>query len=474
MLQSFQWTIDEAEPRLPDHVDVLEQQFQQLKSTIHQQLVESLDLSQVGQIDRDELSTEVWALADEVCRSREEILSQLDRERLRDELMAEIFGVGPLEKLMADPDVTDILVNDPYTVYVERRGRLEMTDVIFADNAHLMRIIQRIVARLGRRIDEVSPMVDARLPDGSRVNAIVPPLALNGPTLSIRRFGAKPLDMTDLVANSSLRGEMAHFLAALVQGRIGCLISGGTGAGKTTLLNAISAYIPRDERLVTIEDSAELLLQHKHIVRLETRTANTEGMGEITQRELVRNSLRMRPDRILVGEVRGPEVWDMLQAMNTGHEGSLTTIHANSARDALARLEMMVAMTGFELPVAVVRQYIASGIRFVIHVARLKGGARRVMQISEIVDARNGNYHLEDVFGFEQLSVDAEGNVHGEFYATGYEPAALRRIRAAGIELSDDMFREKRFSPSDPFVSAPTRPPSGSGGQGRNGAASRR
>ncbi|MCA9249298.1 MAG: CpaF family protein, partial [Planctomycetales bacterium] len=382
---------------LPEHVDALEQQFQQLKATIHQQLVVSLDLTKLGRIDRQQLWDYIRSLADKASQGRSELLSQLDRERLVEELLDEVFGLGPLERLMADPEVTDVLVNDPYTVYVERKGRLELTEVMFADEEHLMRIIQRIVGRLGRRIDEVSPMVDARLEDGSRVNAIVPPLSLDGPSMSIRRFGRQPLKMDNLLANGSLLPEMASLLDAVVRARLGCLISGGTGAGKTTMLNALSASIPATERLVTIEDSAELLLQSKHRVRLETRPANTEGKGEITQRDLVRNSLRMRPDRIIVGEVRGAEVWDMLQAMNTGHEGSLTTIHANSARDALARLEMMVAMSGFELPISVVRQYIASGIRVIVHAARLAGGPRRVTQVSEIVGVENDQYVLEDI-----------------------------------------------------------------------------
>jgi pilus assembly protein CpaF len=438
--------VDDDAKELPEHVDTLEQQFQQIKATIHQQLVESLDLSKVGHIDQNQLRMHVQHMAKELCGTRKEILSRLDRERLAEELMAEIFGLGPLEKLMRDPAVTDILVNDPYTVYIERHGCLELTDVVFADDDHLIRIIQRIVARLGRRIDEVSPMVDARLPDGSRINAVIPPLALDGPSMSIRRFGTKPLQIPDLVHNHSIIPEMVQFLDAAVETRSGCLVSGGTGAGKTTLLNALSAFIPESERIVTIEDSAELILQHKHRVRLETRPPNSEGTGEVTQRDLVRNSLRMRPDRIIVGEVRGPEVWDMLQAMNTGHEGSLTTIHANSARDALARLEMMVAMAGFDLPIPVVRQYIASSIKIIVHVSRLKGGPRRIMQVCEIIGVEDGTYQLEDIFGFEQTSVDENGIAQGHFYATGYVPYCLGRMRASGIELGDIMFRQQRFA----------------------------
>lgn len=443
MQQSSTWIIGDTKQHVPDHVDRVELEFQQLKASIHQQLIESLDLSNIAQMNHDQLWKVIRSMAERACGSDREILNRMNRERLLDDLMTEIFGMGPIHKLLQDPAVTDVLVNDAYTVYVERHGRLELTGVIFADDKHLMRIIQRIVARLGRRVDEVSPMVDARLPDGSRVNAVVPPLALDGPTLSIRRFGTQPLRMDDLLANGSVLPEMAVFLRGAVESRVGIVMSGGTGAGKTTLLNALSSFIPSDERLVTIEDSAELILQHRHRIRLETRPPNTEGAGEITQRELVRNSLRMRPDRIIVGEVRGPEVWDMLQAMNTGHEGSLTTIHANGARDALVRLEMMVAMTGFDLPVNVVRQYIAAGIKLIVHAARLKGGLRRVMQVSEIVGVEDGMYVIEDIFGYRQTDVNEQGIAQGEFFATGFRPACLSRLQAAGVRLSDDLFAER-------------------------------
>ena len=422
-----------------------EHAFQRLKTTIHEELVESLDLSTVGVIDRQRLGVEVRSVADDLCRQRAETLDTSGRQRMLNELMDEVFGLGPLEPLMADPTVTDILVNNAFEVYVERHGRLELTDVIFADDQHVLRVIQRVVSRIGRRIDEVCPMVDARLPDGSRINAIVPPLSLKGPVLSVRRFGDKPLDLNDLMANRSIQPEMVQFLSAAVDARLSFLISGGTGSGKTTMLNALSVCIPPGERIITIEDSAELKLQHLHVVSLETRIANTEGAGEITQRDLVRNSLRMRPDRILVGEVRGPEALDMLQAMNTGHEGSLTTIHANDTRDALSRLEMMVAMTGLEIPVPVVRQYIASGIKLVVHLARLKGGLRRVMRISEIVGVREGEYALEEVFGFDQQGVAEDGVAFGHFYATGYRPKCLERLRASGVEIPDDLFEAKKF-----------------------------
>ena len=422
-----------------------EHAFQRLKTSIHEELVESLDLSTIAAVDRERLGGDVRSVADGLCRKRAGALNSTGQERLLDELMDEVFGLGPLEPLMADPSVTDILVNNAFEVYVERHGRLELTDVIFADDNHVLRVIQRIVARLGRRIDEVCPMVDARLPDGSRVNAVVPPLSLRGPTLSIRRFGEKPLDLNDLMSNRSILPEMVQFLSAAVDARLSYLISGGTGSGKTTLLNALSICIPPGERIITIEDSAELKLQHLHVVALETRIANTEGTGEITQRDLVRNALRMRPDRILVGEVRGAEALDMLQAMNTGHEGSLTTIHANDTRDALSRLEMMVAMTGLEIPVYVVREYIAAGLKLVVHLARLKGGIRRVTRISEIVGIKGGEYQLAEVFGFEQLGVGEDGVAFGQFYATGYRPKCLDRLRASGVDLPDDLFEARKF-----------------------------
>ena len=433
----------EAGSFIPENREA-ELHFQKQKVLIHQELVDSLDLSMLAQISEKELSVEVRAVAIEICDEHVSVLEGLDRERLLDELLSEVFGLGPLDHLMADPTISDILVNHAYEIHIERNGQLQESDVIFADNQHLMRIIQRIVSRVGRRIDEVNPMVDARLPDGSRINAIIPPLALNGPSLSIRRFGTVPLQIDDLIEKKSVTPDIVDFLAAVVDSRISMLISGGTGSGKTTMLNALSNFIPREELLITIEDSAELILQHKHVVRLETKIDNTEGVGEISQRQLVKNSLRMRPDRIIVGEVRGAEALDMLQAMNTGHEGSLTTIHANDTRDALARLEMMVSMSGFELPLPVIRQYIANGIGIILHVARLKGGQRCISKVSEIVSLNNqGEYKVEDIFGFEQTGVDDQGNAQGKFYATGYRPACLKRMEASGIKLTDNIF-EKR------------------------------
>jgi len=427
-------------------IDPAELRFQQVKVSIHEELVDSLELSLLAQVDPEQTADRVRNVAEEICRERSRQVDDIDWDRMLRELEYEVFGLGPIEPLMHDETISDILVNNAYEVYIERRGMLEETDILFADDTHLTRIIQRIVSRVGRRIDEVSPMVDARLPDGSRVNAVVPPLALDGPTLSIRRFGADPLKINDLVKLGSLTQEIVDFLAAAIEARISFLISGGTGSGKTTLLNALTRFMPQDERLVTIEDSAELLLQHRHVIRLETRPPNTEGSGEITQRSLVRNSLRMRPDRIIVGEVRGPEALDMLQAMNTGHEGSLTTIHANDTRDALARLEMMVAMTGYELPVPVVRQYVAAGISLLVHLTRLKGGKRVALRISEILDVQDGNYEVQDIFGFRQTGVDETGTAVGEFYATGYVPQCLERMQAAGADLTDDIFRERVIS----------------------------
>lgn len=428
------------------HVDGKELAFQQLKIRIHERLVDELDLSMLAHVSQDELSEEVRQISKELLVEEKINLDGPERERLLTELFDEVFGLGPLEALMRDDTISDILVNHPHEVFIERRGRLEETDVIFADEKHLIRIIQRIVSRVGRRIDELSPMVDARLADGSRINAVIPPMALNGPTLSIRRFGRNPLKIDNLVENSTIHQDVVDFLSAAIDSRVSFLVSGGTGAGKTTLLNALTQFVPNDERVITIEDSAELQLMNRHVVRMETRPPNNEGTGEITQRALVRNSLRMRPDRIIIGEVRGAEALDMLQAMNTGHEGSLTTIHANDCLDALSRLELMVAMSGYDLPIPVVRQYIHAGISLVVHLARLKGGVRRVMQVSEIVSIREGGFHLEDIFGFEQTGVDELGMAQGEFYFTGYRPMCLSKLRAAGLRLPDELFDKRRIA----------------------------
>jgi pilus assembly protein CpaF len=421
--------------------------LQKLKAEIHRQLVEGLDLSRLHRIKPERLRREVREMAIKLTSNSPEMLNELERERLVDEIMHEAFGLGPLEGPMNDPTVSDILVNGPREVYLERDGRLQLSDIVFADDAHLMQVIQRVAARIGRRVDEMSPMVDARLPDGSRVNAIIPPLSLSGPVLSIRRFGVR-LTADDLLGNGTLPREMLHLLGAAVQGRVSTLISGGTGSGKTTLLNTLSAFVPHDERLVSIEDTAELKLQQPHVVKLETRPANLEGLGEVKQRDLVRNALRMRPDRIIVGECRGPEALDMLQAMTTGHEGSMTTVHANDTRDALSRLETMVMMTGFELPVPVIRQYIASAINLIVQIARLRGGRRRIVRVSEIVELRRRSYVLRDLYAYRQLGIQ-DGQTVGEFYATGYEPTFLGRLKSQGLDLPGSLFQDRVLKTED-------------------------
>jgi pilus assembly protein CpaF len=362
-------------------------------------------------------------------------LSQRDRETLRDEILHEVRGLGPIEPLMRDPEVSDILVNTSRQIYIERMGKLETTPVIFRDDAHLMQIIDRIVSRVGRRIDESSPMVDARLADGSRVNAIIPPLALDGPILSIRRFGRTPLMVDDLIRINSLTAEMADLIRAMVRARLNVLVSGGTGSGKTTLLNCLSSFIPESERIVTIEDSAELQLQQPHVVRLETRPSNIEGKGEVTQRDLVKNSLRMRPDRIIVGEVRGAECLDMLQAMNTGHDGSISTVHANSARDSLQRLEMMMQMSGFDIPVKAMRQQISSALDVIVHTARLADGSRKVVGISEVVGMEGDTIMLQELFVFQREGKDADGNIIGRYMSTGIRPHFADQLKHSGGEI---------------------------------------
>lgn len=422
---------------------------QKLKADIHRQMVEMLDISKLSHWPEDRLRRELRSLASRLLAQAPEMLNQMERERLADEVIDEAFGLGPLEGLLSDPTITDILVNGPKSVYVERRGKLEQTPIVFADEHHLMQIIQRIAAKVGRRVDEQSPMVDARLPDGSRVNAVIQPLALEGPMLSIRRFGVR-LGVEDLLAGGSIPAEALVFLQAAVEARISVLVSGGAGSGKTTMLNALSRSIPIDERLVSIEDAAELCLQQPHVVRLETRPANMEGAGEVKLRDLVKNSLRMRPDRIIIGEVRGAEALDMLQAMNTGHEGSLTTIHANDARDALARLEMMVMMAGFELPISVIRQYIRSAITIIVHLARLKGGKRRMLRLCEVVGMKDGKYLVRDLFRYQQQGVK-DGTAFGSFLATGKRPKCLQRLRAAGMHIPDDLFAKRSLPTSSEF-----------------------
>ena len=409
--------------------------FQEMKARLHSAIVTRLDLTKLNTLAPDRVHAEVSRMAENLLLAEEVPLSTIERDRLVSEVHHELFGLGPLEPLLADPTISDILVNSYSNVYIERRGRLEKTPISFKDDEHLMRVIERIVSTVGRRIDEAQPMVDARLPDGSRVNAIIPPLAIDGPTLSIRRFGTDPLKMPALIENGALTKEIAILFEMCVRARLNIVISGGTGAGKTTLLNALSAYIPADERIVTIEDSAELQLQQPHVVRLETRPSNIEGKGEITQRDLVRNTLRMRPDRIVVGEVRGAEAIDMLQAMNTGHDGSLTTIHANSPRDSLSRLETMIQMTGMRLSDRAMRQQIASAVNMVIQVARLTDGTRRIVSISEITGMEGEMITMQEIFQFERTGVDAAGKVLGRFRTTGIRPRFAERLRQYGMNL---------------------------------------
>jgi pilus assembly protein CpaF len=415
----------------------------QYKKVLHEQLVSGMDLAAIATLSDNDLRTEVRRAAEELCRLSSDLLTLGERERLVNEVLDETFGLGPLEPLLRDPTISDIMINGPKTVYIERQGRLEKAAIAFSDDRHLIQIVQRIVGRVGRRVDETSPMVDARLPDGSRVNAIIPPLALDGALVSIRRFGACPLQLTDLVSKHSLTPEMVRFLAACTQARVNILISGGTGSGKTTLLGALSAHIPADERVATIEDAAELRLQQPHVVRMETRPANVEGSGEVTTRDLVRNALRMRPDRIIIGECRGPEALDMLQAMNTGHEGSMTTIHANDTRDALSRLEMMVGMAGFDLPIWIIRRQMASAIQIVVQVARLHGGPRKVVKISEITGMEGDVISMHDLFVFKQTGVDDRRVAQGAFCTTGIRPHCLERLESAGIRLPIEMFERR-------------------------------
>jgi pilus assembly protein CpaF len=389
--------------------------------------------------------SEVRVLIRDLCQSEKGLINSIEQEKLMDEVMDETFGLGPLETLLKDSSITDILVNKYDRIYAERKGRLELVDVHFRDNAHLRQIIDRIVGMVGRRVDEISPMVDARLSDGSRVNAIIPPLALDGPAMSIRRFGSRPMQLEDLIRHGAFPSAVMDFLAAAVQARCNILISGGTGSGKTTLLNCLSRYIPADERVITIEDAAELQLQQPHVVRLETRPPNIESKGEITQRDLVKNCLRMRPDRVIIGECRGAESLDMLQAMNTGHEGSMTTVHANSPRDALSRLEVMIAMAGYDIPMRALRTQVASAIQLVVQSRRLPGGRRKVVCVTEIGGMEGDQIQMHDIFAFEQTGVDIDGHATGHFVATGIRPRVLERIEHRGIKLSGELFMRRHF-----------------------------
>ncbi|EML1598500.1 MULTISPECIES: CpaF family protein [Burkholderia] len=414
--------------------------YQKLRRDIHLAVLERVELERLSRLHQDQIRMEIGALIARILDEERLPANDIERRQLAIDVYDEMFGFGPLEALLRDPGISDILVNTYRQVYVERCGQLELTDVTFYDDAHLMKVIEKIVSRVGRRIDESSPMVDARLPDGSRVNAIIPPSAIDGPLMSIRRFAVNPLKMDDLVRFHSLTPPMAELLDALSRAKVNVLVSGGTGSGKTTLLNILSGFIPRNERIVTIEDAAELQLQQPHVLRLETRPPNIEGKGEITQRTLVRNALRMRPDRIILGEVRGAEALDMLNAMNTGHEGSLATIHANTPRDALTRLENMVSVSGLTLPPKTMRQQIASAISVVVQAARLTDGKRKIVSIQELTGMEGDIINMQEIFTFKRTGVDRDGSVRGHFCATGVRPKFAERLQAFGINLPDSLY----------------------------------
>lgn len=426
---------NESKRRIPE-------EYFELKTKIHDRLLDLMDLSLLDELDHDILRSEIRHLVERILlEGNDHIpLNLTEREKLFGEIENEVLGLGPLEPFLQDPTVSDILVNTYKSIYVERFGKIEPAEGRFKDDIHLMKIIDKIVTLVGRRIDESSPMVDARLADGSRVNAIIPPLAIDGPMLSIRRFAVDPLEIDDLINYKTLTSELSEILKGIVKARLNVLISGGTGSGKTTLLNVLSRFIPEEERIVTIEDSAELQLKQEHIVRLETRPPNIEGKGEVSSRDLVRNTLRMRPDRIIVGEVRGQEAFDMLQAMNTGHDGSLTTIHANSPRDALMRLESMVAMANLDIPSEFLRRYISSALNIIVHTTRLADGTRRLISLQEIVGMEGQVVSLQEIFSFKQMMIDSEGKVRGRFRFNGIRPKFMDKLEMAGIKLADDLF----------------------------------
>ena len=434
--------MNESPMTTPSAAGVLEP----VRTRIHREMLARLDLQQLEKMPPEALRAELQWLAGQLMDELKIALNESERRQVIQGIQDEMLGLGPLEPLLADPAISDILVNGPQDTWFERRGKLERSTVRFDDDAHLRRVIDRIVSRIGRRVDEMSPMVDARLPDGSRVNAVIPPLAIDGASLSIRRFGGDALTLAELVRLQALTPAMAELIAAIVQARLNVLVSGGTGSGKTTLLNAMSASIPANERIITIEDAAELQLQQPHVVRLETRPPNIEGEGEVSQRALLRNSLRMRPDRIILGEVRGAEVLDMLQAMNTGHDGSMTTLHANSPRDALTRLEHMLGMAGLPLDVRSMRQQIGSALTVVLQVARLSDGQRKVVSLQEITGTEGDVVSMQEVFHFEQTGLDADGRVRGQFVTTGIRPRFVQRLRARGIALRDDLFESASWS----------------------------
>ncbi|MDB5339482.1 MAG: type secretion system protein [Planctomycetaceae bacterium] len=417
--------------------------FETLKTIIHSKLVEKLDLSRLGDLEGETLRREIRLVVEHLCDTENSLLNRSERERLIEEVLDETFGYGPLEILLKEPGVADIMINGPKNVFIEKHGRIIRSDVTFRDNAHLLQILDRIVSRVGRRVDETTPMVDARLPDGSRLNAIIPPLALDGPSITIRKFGSKPLGLEDLLKFGAFTPEMVMLLEGAIKARLNIIISGGTGSGKTTLLNTLSSFVQSDHRVITIEDAAELQLQQEHVLRLETRPANIEGKGRVTATDLVRNALRMRPDRIIIGECRGPETMDMLQAMNTGHEGSMTTVHANNPRDAVARIETMITMGGVEMPLKALRHQFSSAVNLIIQASRLQGGPRKITYITEVMGMEGDTVIMQDIFVFVKDGVDETGRCFGHFEATGVRPAFLDRFQQAGIRLPSTLFQQR-------------------------------
>ena len=427
-------------PKPPDPND---EAYETLKRHIHMRLVDRLDMNRVSEMDPNTLRSEIRVVVEHLCDTENPLLNRNERQRLVSEILDETFGFGPLELLLKDEKIADIMINGPKKIYVEKDGRVQRSEVVFRDNEHLLQIIDRIVSRVGRRVDETSPMVDARLPNGSRFNAIIPPLALDGAAVTIRMFGSKPLNKNDLIRFKAFTPEMLALMEGAMKARLNVIISGGTGSGKTTLLNTLSSFIQADHRILTIEDAAELQLQQDHVVRLETRPPNIEGRGAVTATDLVKNALRMRPDRIIIGECRGAETLDMIQAMNTGHEGSMTTVHANTPRDALSRLETMISMAGLELPIRALRSQFASAVDLIIQASRLQGGPRKVTSISEVVGMEGDTIIMQEIFAFKQLGVDQNGRANGEFIATGVRPTFMDRLEQSGYQLTADLFRQR-------------------------------
>lgn len=417
--------------------------FEALKEHIHGKLVEKLDLTRLSELEGDSLRREIRVVVEHLCDTENPLLNRSERERLVEEVLDEAFGFGPLELLLKEEGVADIMINGPKNVFLEKGGRIVKSDVTFRDNDHLLQILDRIVSKVGRRVDETSPMVDARLPDGSRLNAIIPPLALDGPSLTIRRFGSNPLTLEDLLKFNAFTPEMVMFLEGAMKARLNIIISGGTGSGKTTLLNTLSSFISNENRIVTIEDAAEIQLQQEHVLRLETRPANIEGKGAVTATDLVKNALRMRPDRIIIGECRGGETLDMLQAMNTGHDGSLTTVHANNPRDAISRIETLVNMSGVEIPLPALRKQISSAVHLIVQASRLQGGPRKVTYITEVVGMEQDILVMQDIFKFVQDGIDGNGKAVGHFMSTGVRPKCIEQLEQSGVKLPPSIFAER-------------------------------